>query len=162
MRESLSGVFGGIDRRRLLALMGAAATASPLAAHGAEVAKDSFFAKRKLPVGIQMYSLGDLPRTDLAGTLKQLSGIGYKSVELAGYLGKTPAQLRAAFDAAGIACTSAHVGIRAGTPEEPGLLGDLAKLAADIKIIGATDIIAPSFNAPAGVAALAWPPLPQS
>jgi sugar phosphate isomerase/epimerase len=135
-----------IDRRSLLLLMGAAAVGGP-----ASAAVQPFFAGHKLPIGIQLYSLGDLPRTDLAGTLKQIAGMGYKTVELAGYLGKTPAQLRAAFDAVGLTCSSAHVGIRAGTAEEPGLLGDLGKLAADIHTIGATDVIAPSFNAPAGV-----------
>jgi sugar phosphate isomerase/epimerase len=140
------------SRRLFLQSLVAASAAGPLAAHAAPVSKDSFFGRHALPVGIQLYSLGDLPRTDLAGTLKQISGIGYKSVELAGYLGKTPAQLRAAFDAAGLTCSSAHVGIRAGTAEEPGLLGDIGKLAADIHTIGATDVIAPSFNAPAGLA----------
>jgi sugar phosphate isomerase/epimerase len=137
-----------IDRRGFLALT-AAAAASPLAA---QAAAQPFFTRHKLPVGIQMYSLGDLPRTDLAGTLKQLSTIGYKTVELAGYLGKTPAQLRTAFDAAGIACPSAHVGLRAGTAEEPNLLGDLGKLAADLHVIGATDVVCPSFPTPEDLA----------
>jgi sugar phosphate isomerase/epimerase len=141
----------GIDRRRLLALMGAAAVGGPAAA--APLARDSFFGKNNLPIGIQLYSLGDLPRNDLAGTLKQIADMGYKTVELAGYLGKTPAQLRAAFDAAGLTCSSAHVGIRAGTPEEPGLLGDLGKLAADLHVIGATDIVVPSLTTPAGLPA---------
>jgi len=142
-----------LSRRFFLQSLAVATAAGPLAAHAAPVSKDSFFGRHTLPVGIQMYSLGDLPRTDLAGTLKQLNEIGYRSVELAGYLGKTPAQLRSAFDAAGVACTSAHVGIRAGTAEEPGLLGDIGKLAADMHTIGAGDVIAPSFATPVGVSA---------
>ena len=85
------------------------------------------------------------------GTLKETARIGYKTVELAGYLGKTPAQLRAAFDTAGLSCPSAHVGLRAGTPEEPGLLGDLGKLAADMHVLGVKAVIAPSFPAPADI-----------
>ncbi|MDB5453308.1 MAG: hypothetical protein JWO33_1886 [Caulobacteraceae bacterium] len=136
-----------IDRRSLLALMAAAAAGGPAAAAAAQ----PFFARHKLPVGIQVYSLGELPRTDLDGTMKQVAAIGYRTVELAGYLGKSPAQLRAAFDAAGLACSSAHVGMRAGTAEEPGLFGDLGKLAADMHVLGVKTVIAPSFNAPADI-----------
>lgn len=135
-----------VDRRSLLALMGAAAVSGPAAA-----AAQPFFARHKLPVGIQMYSLGDLTRTDLDGTLKQISTIGYKTVELAGYLGKTPAQLRASFDRAGIACPSAHVGMRVGTADEPGVLGDIDKIAADMHVLGVKTVIAPSFAAPTDI-----------
>jgi sugar phosphate isomerase/epimerase len=136
-----------IDRRRFLALT-AAAAASPLAA---QAAAQPFFARHKLPVGIQVYSLGDLPRTDLDGTMKQVAAAGYRTLELAGYLGKTPAQLRASFDAAGLACPSAHVGMRAGTAEEPGLFGDMGKLAADMHVLGVKTVIAPSFNPPTDI-----------
>jgi sugar phosphate isomerase/epimerase len=134
-----------LDRRSLLALMVAAA-ATPAAAAG-----KGFFESRKLPVGIQVYSLGDLPRNDLDGTMKAVGKIGYKTVELAGYLGKTPAQLKASFDAAGLACSSAHVGIRAGTEAEPGLLGDIGKLSADMHVLGVKTVIAPAFAAPADI-----------
>jgi sugar phosphate isomerase/epimerase len=140
-----------IDRRGLLGLF-AAAAASPLTGC-ASMTDGAFFARHRLPVGIQLYTLGELTRNDLDGTLKQVSAIGYKTVETAGYIGRTPAQLRAAFDKAGLACTSAHVGLRAGSAEEPGLLGDLAKLAADMHVLGATDVVAPSFSAPADLAA---------
>jgi sugar phosphate isomerase/epimerase len=138
---------------RRLFLQGACAVgaASPMMASVAEAKPQAFFSKHTLPIGIQLYTLGDLTTKDLDGTLKQVSAIGYKSVELAGYLGKTPAQLRAAFDTAKLACTSAHVSIRPGTPEEPGLLGDLDKLAADMRIIGASDVIAPALSAPTDI-----------
>src|SRR5205809_2183616 len=139
--------ISSIDRRAFLALT-AAAAASPLAA---QAAAQPFFARHKLPVGIQVYSLGDLPRTDLDGTMKQVAAAGYRTLELAGYLGKTPAQLRASFDAAGLACPSAHVGMRAGTAEEPGLFGDISKLAADMHVLGVKTVIAPSFNAPTDI-----------
>jgi sugar phosphate isomerase/epimerase len=135
-----------LDRRSLLALMAAAAAAGPASAAG-----KGFFESRKLPVGIQVYSLGDLPRNDLDGTMKSVGKIGYKTVELAGYLGKTPAQLKTAFSAAGLTCPSAHVGIRAGTAEEPGLLGDIGKLSADMHVLGVKTVIAPAFAAPKDV-----------
>jgi sugar phosphate isomerase/epimerase len=110
-----------------------------------------FFKRENLPIGIQLYTLGELVRNDLDGTLRQVAGIGYRSVELAGYLGKTPAQLRTAFDAAGVKCTSAHVGLARGTGAEPKLLDDLGRVAADMHVIGATHVIAPALAAPADI-----------
>lgn len=119
-----------------------------------------FFQSHNLPIGIQLYTLGDLPRNDLDGAMKKVSGIGYKTVELAGYLGKTPQQLRVAFDAAGLACTSAHIGLAKGTDAEPKLFDDLGRVAADMRVIGASQVIAPALARPddikvAGYGALA-------
>ena len=138
---------------RRLFLQGACAVGatSPMLAAVANAKPQAFFSAHKLPIGIQLYTLGDLTTKDLDGALKQVSTIGYNTVEMAGYIGKTPKQLRAAFDAAKLACTSAHVGIRAGTPEEPGLLGDLDKLAADMHVVGATDVIAPALSPPSDI-----------
>jgi len=141
------------SRRRLLQGFCAAGATTPLLAGCASITDGTFFGRHRLPVGIQLYTLGELTRNDLEGTLKQVAAIGYKTVETAGYIGRTPPQLRAAFDAAGLSCTSAHVGLRAGTPEEPGLLGDIDRLAAHMKILGATDVVAPSMQAPADITA---------
>jgi sugar phosphate isomerase/epimerase len=118
----------------------------------------AFFARNNLPIGIQLYTLGDLVRTDMAGTLKQVSAAGYRSVELAGYYGKTPKELRAAFDAAGLKCTSAHIGLQKGTDAEPKLLDDLGRVAADAHVIGATHVIAPALAAPADIKLSSPPP----
>lgn len=107
-----------------------------------------FFESRKLPIGIQLYTLADLLRSDLEGTIASVARIGYKAVEIPSYMGKTPAQLRASFDSNGLTCTGAHVGLRPGTAEEPGLLGDLGKLAADMHTLGAGHVIAPSMAIP--------------
>ena len=42
-----------------------------------------------LPVGIQIYSVGDHASRDLVGTLKALKEMGYDCVELAGFYGLT-------------------------------------------------------------------------
>ena len=111
----------------------------------------AFFQRNKLPIGIQLYTLGDLTRGDLNGTLSEVARIGYRSVELAGYMGKTPHDLRKAFDAAGLACTSAHVGLAKGTPAEPKLLDDIGRVAADMHVIGATAVVAPIMAAPSDI-----------
>ncbi len=152
-----------LSRRTFVQALCAAGVATPLAGacqnmQGGAMASGPFFQAKSLPIGIQLYSLGDMPRTDLDGTLKQLASTGYKSVELAGYYGKTPAELRKSFDAAGIACTSAHVAIREASATEPGLLGDLGKLAADMHTVGATHVVAPVMAKPDD---LVLPPAPD-
>jgi sugar phosphate isomerase/epimerase len=137
------------SRRTMLQLLGAAGALAPLAGCATAAASpEPFFASHDAPIGIQLYTLGDLLAKDLDGSLKELARIGYKTVEIPSYVGRTPQQLRAAFDAAGLSCTSAHVGLRPGTEQEPGLLGDLDKLAADMHVIGATHVIAPALSAP--------------
>ena len=60
-------------------------------------------------LGVQLFSVATEAAADLNGTLTTLAAIGYRRVELAGYMGRTPGQLRAALDHAGLQCVSAHV-----------------------------------------------------
>ena len=63
-----------------------------------------------LPIGIQLYMVaGDLER-DAPATIKQITAIGYKEVETAGYgSAKTAAELRKILDDNGLKCPSAHL-----------------------------------------------------
>ncbi len=54
-----------------------------------------------LPIGLQLYSVRTLLPTDYAGTLKQLSAIGYKEVEAAGFFNMPVEQVKAAMQAPG-------------------------------------------------------------
>ena len=133
------------SRRTLLAgAVGVAATAAlPLAVRAAPAT--SFFARTGLPIGVQLYSLGPELAADLDRQLAVLAAIGFKTVELAGFLGRTPKALRAAFDRAGLACPSAHIkfGAAAATGAEPGLTDDLGPLAEAMHVIGAGTVIMP-------------------
>src|SRR5256885_4221261 len=89
-----------------------------LAAVGAQVGCASSGAgravgERKLKkVGIQLYTLRDDARRDLAGTLVNIARIGYKEVELLSSMnnfGMPPAQLRAILDRNGLVAPSTHV-----------------------------------------------------
>lgn len=102
-----------------------------------------------MPIGLQLYSVGAELRRDYQATLKAVAAIGFKTVETAGYAGRTPQELRAAFDANGLACTSAHVQARGAGPE-PNLSGDLGRLAADMHLLGVRHVIMPSFLVPEG------------
>lgn len=131
-----------LSRRGLLGA-GAALLGATLAG-GAGAAAAPFFQRHKLPVGIQLYSLGPDLAKELDAQLATVAKIGFKSVELAGYLGRTPAELRAAFDKAGLICPSAHI-----APKGPsGFSGDLSKHADEMHVIGVKSVMMPIFYIP--------------
>jgi sugar phosphate isomerase/epimerase len=132
----------GLSRRGFLAA--GAATFGAAVAGAATAAEAAFFQRRNVPVGIQLYSLGPDLAKELDAQLATVAKIGFKSVELAGYLGRTPAELRAAFDKAGLVCPSAHI-----SPKGPtGFSGDLAKLADEWHVIGVKSVMMPIFYIP--------------
>jgi sugar phosphate isomerase/epimerase len=69
-----------------------------------------FGAEHKLErIGLQLYTVRDLAKTDFGGTLAQVSKVGYKEVELAGLLDHSPKEVRAMLDRVGLAAPSGHV-----------------------------------------------------
>lgn len=128
-----------IDRRSLMGLIGAAAVSGP-----ATAAVQPFFARHRLPLGIQLYTLGPDATKDLDGTLKAVAAMGYRSVESAGLLGRTATEFRGSLDRAGLSCASAHI-----QPRGKGSFSDdLGQLAADLKTIGATTAVMPIVDIP--------------
>lgn len=111
------------------------------AASGASAAP--FFKQANLPIGIQLYTLGPDAMRDLDGTLKAVAGIGYRTVELPGFLGKAPADMKAALDRAGLACPSVHIQPRGRGGADPTFDGDIGKLAAALHAVGAKAAVAP-------------------
>jgi sugar phosphate isomerase/epimerase len=126
----------GLSRRGVLATLGAAA----MTGLSTNAAAAPFFKQAGLPIGIQLYTLGPDAAKDLEGTLKAVAGIGYKTVELPGFMGKAPADLRAAMDRAGLICPSVHVQPRGG---DLTFSGDLGKLAEALHAVGAKAAVAP-------------------
>jgi sugar phosphate isomerase/epimerase len=131
-----------LSRRGLLAA--GAATLGAAFAGAAAAAETPFFQRHKLPVGIQLYSLGPDLAKELDAQLATVAKIGFKSVELAGYLGRTPAELRAAFDKAGLVAPSVHISPKGAN----GFSGDLAKLADELHVIGVKSAIMPILYIP--------------
>ena len=62
-------------------------------------------------IGVQLYTVRDLMKRDMAGTLKAIAAIGYREVEFAGYFDQDPKAVRAMLDADGLSAPSAHVPI---------------------------------------------------
>src|SRR5438309_11505414 len=61
------------------------------------------------PVGLQLWSLREYLPKDLQGVLAKVRGMGFRDVEGAGLWKHTAADVRAALDAAGLRCQSAHM-----------------------------------------------------
>lgn len=64
---------------------------------------------KKFPIALQLYSVRDYMERDLEGTIKAVAKMGYEGVEFAGLFGRTPAQIKAVCEEAGIRPLSAHV-----------------------------------------------------
>jgi sugar phosphate isomerase/epimerase len=119
-----------LDRRTFL-IAGAASAVS-----GTAQAAPFFSGGRQ--IGIQLYTLGPDAAKDLDGTLGALAKIGYRQIELPGFMGRKAADLKAALAAHGLSCPSIHIQGRGGFD------GDLAKLADDLATLGARSAVMPS------------------
>ncbi len=130
-----------------VAAFGLLASRARAAAAIAADAPAGWFAQNGLPIGIQLYTLGDELDRDFDGVLAALGKLGYRRVELAGFYNRTGEQLRKSLNAAGLECRSAHV---PGVAQGPGhsLSGDLSPLLRDAERIGLTDIVMPMFLMP--------------
>ena len=141
-----------LSRRGALGV-GLAAMAAGFA--GGAGAAAPFFKRTGLPIGLPLYTLGGDLRADVDGVLGPVAKIGYRTVELAGYLGKTPKELRASFDKAGLKATSSHVQAEGNGPEPT--LATIDRVIADSKVMGIEHIVLPSVPMPAHVDAKARP-----
>jgi sugar phosphate isomerase/epimerase len=79
-------------------------------------------------VGLQLYTVRDLMKADMPGTIAQVSAIGYKEVEFAGYFGRTPRQVHEMLEKYHLSSPSTHL------PWES--FQNWPKVLADSKVIG--------------------------
>ena len=131
-----TGSHDDLSRRTFLKLgaAGAALAAAGRTLLAAEAAK-------KLPVGVQLYSLRGECKEDLAKTLEALGKMGYDGVEFAGYHGRDAATLRKMLDGNGLKCCGTHTGIGS-------LLGDKLKATIEFnQTLGNRFLIVPGFPA---------------
>lgn len=64
------------------------------------------------PVGIQLYTVREQLAKDFDGTLRNVSAIGYKEVEAAGFYDKSAPDFRKSIEAAGLTIPSAHYSLQ--------------------------------------------------
>ncbi|HSV74759.1 MAG TPA: sugar phosphate isomerase/epimerase [Chthonomonadales bacterium] len=65
----------------------------------------------KLPIAVQLYTLRDDAAKDFPAVLKQVAGLGYAGVELAGTHGMAAADLKRLLDDLGLKAVGSHTGI---------------------------------------------------
>jgi sugar phosphate isomerase/epimerase len=119
-------------RRKFLQQSGAFALGSLLIP---QLSKSALFSLRKNypPIGLQLYTMGNLMTTDTKGTLQKLAAIGYREVESAGsqkgnFYGFKPKEFATIVKDAGMHWRSAHVG---GAPFKTSQIMKMAKNAED-------------------------------
>jgi sugar phosphate isomerase/epimerase len=98
---------------------------------------------KKIPVGVQLYSVREQAAKDLPGVLEAIGKMGYKGVEFAGYYGwdAKPKELRKLLDANGLKCCGTHTGLETVT-------GDKLKATAELHTtLGNSFLIVPSIQA---------------
>jgi sugar phosphate isomerase/epimerase len=121
------------NRRKFLQQSGTFALAGLLLPRRMTNAASFFEGTAKQPIGLQLYTLGNLMTTDAKGTLEKLAAIGYKEVESAGsqkgnFYGYAPKEFAAMVKQAGLNWRSAHVG---GAPFTMENIMKMAKTAED-------------------------------
>ena len=122
-------------RRTFLATLGVAALG--IASGTAEAAGTALAQRRKLKkVGLQLYTVRDMMKADLPGTLRKVAAAGYKEVEFAGYFGRTPAQIKELLKKNGLTSPSSHIGLDI-------LEKDSVRAFADAKAIGHQWVVVP-------------------
>jgi sugar phosphate isomerase/epimerase len=60
-------------------------------------------------IGVQLYTVRDLMKSDPSGTLAKVAAAGYTEVEFPGYFNLSPKDVRAAIDNAGLTSPSNHI-----------------------------------------------------
>src|SRR5512133_341440 len=89
------------------------------------------------PVGLQLYSIREQCQADLPKMLSEVSKIGYKGVEFAGYYGRSAKELRSMLDSNGLVACGTH------TPYESVLPNKLAETIEFNHTIGNKFLIVP-------------------
>jgi sugar phosphate isomerase/epimerase len=135
-----------ITRRDLLKL--GAGTAAVLAtgsarvlAQAAPTTQQEKKVAKKIPVGLQLWSVRDDCAKDLPGTLKAIAAMGYQGVEWAGYHNRKAEELRKLIDDLGLKTCGTHTGLDT-------LTGDAFKATVEFnKVLGNKFLIVPSLPA---------------
>jgi sugar phosphate isomerase/epimerase len=97
--------------------------------------------KKKIPVGVQLYSVKEDCKKDFPGTIAAIAKMGYAGVEFAGYWNYSAKDIRAMLDSNGIVACGSH------TPSEMVLSPEKLKATIEFnQIIGNKFIIVPDMT----------------
>ena len=126
-----------LSRRDFFKVGTAGVAAVGLGVRSATAAKAT--AKKRIPIGLQLYSVREQCAKDLPAVLATVGKMGYKGVEFAGYYGRQAKELRKLLDDNGLVCCGTHTGLDTVT-------GDALKRTIEFnKTLGNTYLIVPSM-----------------
>src|SRR5215470_18621655 len=89
----------GMTRRTFFAVSGATAT---IAAGSRALLSAQNYGGKKVPIALQLYTIGADLRRDMAGSLATVSKLGYKGVEFAGFNNVPAAEIKKMLDDNGL------------------------------------------------------------
>lgn len=114
--------------------------------------RQAFFRRTGLPIGLQLYTLGDEAGQDLDRTFADVAAIGYRDIEMPQLFGKSGAEVGAAARRAGLAISSLHLPF-AATARGAALTMESSpqQIADALGALGATCAVAPIMPFPAGM-----------
>lgn len=121
----------GMSRREVLGALALLSLAGPTFLEAAAAKPSS--KSRKARIALQLYTLRDPAKKDLADTLKKAADMGWQYVQWSGMPNLPAPEIRAALDKAGLTCVAAHVSIEAFEKDFDGQV-------AFWKTVGAADV----------------------
>src|SRR5438093_7857492 len=101
-----------LTRREFLKQSSIGGVAATAAVNGASLfAAETGYGGKKIPFGLQLYSVRNECAKDLDGTVAAVAKMGYRAVEFAGYHGLDAKALRKLLDDDGLKCCGTHIGL---------------------------------------------------
>ncbi len=132
------------DRRSMMGALAAVGGISMLATSTLAKAKQPFFKRNGLPIGLQLYTLGDDPVKDLDGTLAKVAALGFRDLQLPSLFGKTPAEVKAAGSNAGVSFSCIHLAVTPNVPATAlSLMSGTQRIVDDLGTLGVNDAVLP-------------------
>ncbi|MBB5685664.1 sugar phosphate isomerase/epimerase family protein [Sphingobium boeckii] len=133
-----------LDRRTFLTGAGAIYAGGAFSERLFAKSKVPFFRRVQRPIGLQLYTLGEVAAPDLEGTLSRVAAIGYRDIELAGLFGLKAVEVKAAADRAGLSLSSMHLsGLDGASPGTLSFDSEPQRLADDLGTLGINRLILP-------------------
>lgn len=90
---------------------------------------------RRDQISLQLYTVRELTAQDMPGTLRRISEIGYPAVELAGYGGLSPEDLRKVLDDLDLRASGAHVPFDSWESDPEAVIADMHALGSTHAIV---------------------------
>jgi sugar phosphate isomerase/epimerase len=133
-----------MNRRSLLGSIAAAGVIAMTEAPLSAASRRPFFQRTGLPLGLQLYTLGDEPTKDLDAVLAQVAAAGYRDIELPNFYNRKPEEIGAAMKRAGLSVSSVHIPA-GGFREMKGLFmsSPAQEIADSLGAVGAKSAVAP-------------------